>query len=82
MANRQPTSYSYYNPLLTLEKSVPYTQMGYKNPVVPMYRRGSTPGWLDGSKVAMPEYPYNGRNIVNTEPVWYGGSAPRVLHGW
>ena len=73
--SRQPTSYSYYNPLLTLEKSVPLTQAGYKNPVVPMYRRTSTPGWLDGAKTAMPEYPYNGRVVMDTQPSWYGVSG-------
>ena len=72
---RQPTSYAYYNPLVSLEKSVPFTQTGYRNPVKPMTRRESTPGWLDGGKTAMPEYPYNGRVIVDTSPTWYGVSG-------
>ena len=71
---KQRTSSTYYNPLLDLQKSVPLTQLGYKNPVVPLQRRESTPGWLEGTKVALPDfYPLNGRLINDTTPTWYRG---------
>ena len=71
---KQPTSATYYSPLLDLQKSAPLTQHGYKNPVVPMRRRESTPGWLEGSKLVFPNFfPLSGRHISDTTPSWYRG---------
>ena len=74
-APKQPTSSTYHSQLLDLQKSVPLSQLGYRNPVVPLRRRESTPGWLEGSKVAMPGnfFPLNGRLINDTTPTWYRG---------
>jgi hypothetical protein len=72
---KQATSATYYNELTTLQKSVPLTQTGYKNPVVPAYRRASTPGWLTGELTALPDYfPQNGRVVTDTTPYWYSGA--------
>ena len=67
------TAQSYYNPLLDIQTSQPLTQLGYRNPVPIARRRIQTTGFLDGSKTAMPEYPYNGRVVMDTSPIEYRG---------
>ena len=70
---KSQTAQSYYSPLLDIQTSQPLMQHGYPNPVPIARRRIQTTGFLEGEMIAMPEYPFNGRVILDTSPIEYRG---------
>jgi hypothetical protein len=70
---KRQTARDYYSPLMSVQTSQPLLQLGFPNPVPIARRRVQTTGWIDGSMVAMSEYPFNGRRVIDTRPIEYRG---------
>ena len=70
---KRQTARDYYSPLLSIQTSQPLLQQGFPNPVPIARRKIQTTGWIDGSMVAMQEFPFNGRRVIDTRPIEYRG---------